>query len=231
MLKKGSEIKWTEAARRSFETIKRAIMEAPTLVSPDYNKELYIFSFASSDTLATVLLQKNGENVEHPVAFFSKTLRDAELRVTTKKSIRNSPFKLVYGTEAIFPIQLTLPVAKFLQEELDEGDDMARGMSDLVEVQKIREQLIEKLAMHQKKIKEVFDKKVKMDNFQVGDWVLKWDAFKEKKGNHGKFDALWSGPFVITQAHTKNTFFLHNLYGESVFDGPINGHFLKLYFV
>jgi len=38
-------------------------------------------------------------------------------RVTTKKSTRNSPFKLVYGTEAVSPIQLTLPVVKFLQEE------------------------------------------------------------------------------------------------------------------
>jgi len=37
-----------------------------------------------------------------------------------------------------------------------------------------------------------------MDNFQVGDLVLKWDALKEKKGNHGKFDALWIGPFVIS---------------------------------
>ena len=35
-------------------------------------------------------------------------------RVTDKKSIGTSPFKLVYGTEAIFPIQLILPVAKFL---------------------------------------------------------------------------------------------------------------------
>jgi len=38
-------------------------------------------------------------------------------RVTTKKSIGNSPFKLVYGTEVVFPIQLTLPMAKLLQED------------------------------------------------------------------------------------------------------------------
>jgi len=118
-------------------------------------------------------------------------------RVTTKKSIGNSPFKLVYGTEAIFPIQLTLPVAKFLQEEQDEENDMARRISDLVEVHQIRDQLIEKSVAHQKKIKEAFDKKVKIDSFQVGDLVLKRDALKEKKGNHGKFDALWAGPFVI----------------------------------
>eukprot|EP00253_Pinus_taeda_P007983 PITA_07983 len=59
MLKKGSEVKWTDAARGSFEAIKIAIMEAPTLNSPDYCKEFHIFSFASGDTLAAVLLQKD----------------------------------------------------------------------------------------------------------------------------------------------------------------------------
>ena len=68
--------------------------------------------------------------------------------------------------------------------------------------------------MHQNNIKEVFDKKAKLDSFQVGDQVLKWDTFKEKKGNHGKFDTLWTGPFVITQAHTNNTFVLHGLEGK-----------------
>ena len=56
-------------------------------------------------------------------------------RVTNKKSIGNSPFKLVYGADAVFPIQLILPVAKFLQEEQDEENDMARRMSNLVELQ------------------------------------------------------------------------------------------------
>jgi len=70
-----------------------------------------------------------------------------------------------------------------------------------------------------------------MGNFQVGDWVLKWDALKENKANHGKFDALWTGPFVIAQVKMNNTFILHNLEGEGVFDGRVNGRFLKLYFI
>jgi hypothetical protein len=56
-------------------------------------------------------------------------------RVTNKKSIGNSPFKLVYGTYSIFPIQLVLPVAKFFQEEQTELNDMVRRMLDLVELQ------------------------------------------------------------------------------------------------
>ena len=70
-----------------------------------------------------------------------------------------------------------------------------------------------------------------MDNFQVGDWVLKWDAFKENKGNHGKFDSLWTGPFVIAQIQQNNTFILHSLEGGDTFGSPVNGQFLKLYFV
>jgi len=48
--------------------------------------------------------------------------------------------------------------------------------------------LVEKSAAHQKRIKEAFDRKEKMDNFQFGELVLEWDTLKEKKGNHGKFD-------------------------------------------
>ena len=70
MLKKGLEIRWTDAARKSFHSIKKAIMEAPTLIGPDYSKEFHIFSFASKDTIAAVLLQADEEGSEHPVAFF-----------------------------------------------------------------------------------------------------------------------------------------------------------------
>ena len=45
----------------------------------------------------------------------------------------------------------------------------------------------------------MFDKRAKVDNFQVGDWVLKWDSVRKDKGKHGNFDSLWIGPFVIAQ--------------------------------
>jgi hypothetical protein len=53
--------------------------------------------------------------------------------------------------------------------------------------------------VNQKNIKDTFDRKEKVDNFQVGDWVLKWDALRQDKGKHNKFDYLWTGPFMITQ--------------------------------
>ena len=44
---------------------------------------------------------------------------------------------------------------------------------DLVGLQKVREQVIENSEAHQQKINIIFDKRAKVDNFQVGDWVLK----------------------------------------------------------
>lgn len=69
MLKKGFDIKWTDVARIYFETIKRAIMEVPTLISQNYSKEFHIFSFASGDTLETIFLQKDDEGSEHQVGY------------------------------------------------------------------------------------------------------------------------------------------------------------------
>ena len=77
----------------------------------------------------------------------------------------------------------------------------------------------------------MFDKREKVDNFQVGYWVLKWDAVRQDKGKHGKFGSLWISPFVIAQVHNNNTFKLQSLEGEEVFDGLVNGRFLKLYFI
>ena len=77
-------------------------------------------------------------------------------------------------------------------------------------------------------MKESFDKKVKKDVFAVGDLVLRWDAWKEEKGKHGKFDNLWIAPFTVIKILGNNTFVLQNLNGEEI-AGPINGRFLKYF--
>jgi hypothetical protein len=121
-------------------------------------------------------------------------------------------------------------VEKFLQDQEGEPDDMIRRMHQLVEVQQTREQLFDKAQSHQQKIKEAFDKKVKKEYFQLGDLVLKWDAQRKDKGKHGKFEALWVGPFKISEVLQNNTFKLQNLEDVEFPGGPVNGNFLKRYF-
>jgi hypothetical protein len=50
------------------------------LISPNYSKDFLIFSFASSDTVVVVLLQTNEVGLEQPIAYFSRALRDVEVR-------------------------------------------------------------------------------------------------------------------------------------------------------
>jgi hypothetical protein len=80
MLKKDNKIKWTNEDKEYFEGIKKVKGEAPVLASPDYMKKFLIFSFASEHTIAVVLLQKNDEGFEQLIAFFSKILRNVELK-------------------------------------------------------------------------------------------------------------------------------------------------------
>jgi len=79
MLKKDSKIKWTIEAKQAFEKIKIALTKTPVLTSPRFGRDFIIFSFASQHTIAVVLLQKDDQGCEKPIAFFSKALRDAPL--------------------------------------------------------------------------------------------------------------------------------------------------------
>ena len=57
LLKKDAKFEWTNEGREAFKCIKESISRSLVLVSPDYSKDFLIFSFASEDTIAGVLLQ------------------------------------------------------------------------------------------------------------------------------------------------------------------------------
>jgi hypothetical protein len=83
---------------------------------------------------------------------------------------------------------------------------------------------------HQQRIKQVFGKKAMKEEFRIGDLVLKWDAPKQDKGKHGKFEALWIGPFKVSEVFSNNTYGLWDLKDQEAFNGPVNGHILKIFF-
>jgi hypothetical protein len=61
LLKKGVLFKWDNEGNMDFQCIKEAITIALVLASPYFTKEYIIFSFASKDTIAGVLFQKNDQ--------------------------------------------------------------------------------------------------------------------------------------------------------------------------
>lgn len=56
IMKGNKTFKWTEVGKKSFESIKEAIANAPILVHPDYNKEFIIYCYASEHTISAILM-------------------------------------------------------------------------------------------------------------------------------------------------------------------------------
>ena len=67
---------------------------------------------------------------------------------------------------------------------------MQRRIFEMIELQQSREKVDEKAQLYRSKIKNRFDRDIQENTFLVGEMVLRWDARKEKKGKHGKFDNL-----------------------------------------
>ena len=82
LLKKNAKFVWTNEGREAFGSIKNAITGSPVLVIPPYMKDFMIFSFASEDTIAGVLLQNKFEGFEKPISFMSRALQNFELKYT-----------------------------------------------------------------------------------------------------------------------------------------------------
>lgn len=77
MLKKYIEIKWNTEANKYFSEVNLSLTTAIVLISPDFTNDFMIFYFASEHTITTILLQKNSEGNEQPIAFLSIALRYA----------------------------------------------------------------------------------------------------------------------------------------------------------
>ncbi len=66
--------------KEAFARIKRLIAESPTLSSPDFSKEFYLYTFTSDLSYAAILTQKNEQGDEVPILFTSSTFQGAELK-------------------------------------------------------------------------------------------------------------------------------------------------------
>ena len=92
--------------------------------------------------------------------------------ITPKRSTGKSPFQLVYGKDAIFPINLAFPVLKFLQDSTDEPNDFFRRVNQIIELNENRDEVQYKLNKYNNKMKILFDRRAKERDFKEGDLVL-----------------------------------------------------------
>jgi len=83
LLKKNVKFTWDEACQKAFDTLKSMLCHYPVLRSPDFNKPFSIAVDASDNAAGAVLQQADHENVEHPVAYFSKKFNKHQRNYST----------------------------------------------------------------------------------------------------------------------------------------------------
>jgi len=88
LLRKNTKFVWNPACETAFLSLKQALCSAPVLIYPDFIKEFLLQTDASGTGIAAILAQEI-DGLEHPIAFASRSLTDAE---------RNYP---VYELEAL----------------------------------------------------------------------------------------------------------------------------------
>eukprot|EP00253_Pinus_taeda_P005641 PITA_05641 len=94
-------------------------------------------------------------------------------RLTTKRSIGMNPYELVYGMETNFPSSLGIPVIKLLQEIQVEPNDIQMRINQTIHLQQTREQVYGRAQVLQEKLKKMFEKRTKVEDFFMGSKVLR----------------------------------------------------------
>ena len=78
LLKKGIKWAWENAKQAAFEKLKKQVTEEPVLMQPEQKKQFEIEVDMSNYAIGAVLMQRDDKKVLHPVAFFSKTMNEAQ---------------------------------------------------------------------------------------------------------------------------------------------------------
>eukprot|EP00253_Pinus_taeda_P028575 PITA_28575 len=148
------------------------------------------------------------------------------------KSVRNAtgftPFQLVYGLEAVLPIQCEISSLKLAIDLLPKTSEEEDRFLELIQLDETRRDAALANEAHKKCVKAQFDKNVKPRVFSKGDLVLLYDQDSDKLGA-GKFEPFWMGPYIAKRVLTKGAYEL--VYYDGIpLSQPWNGLYLKHYY-
>ncbi|KAL0319852.1 UNVERIFIED_CONTAM: Ribonuclease HI [Sesamum radiatum] len=122
-------------------------------------------------------------------------------RTTSRRSTGESPFSLVYGTEAVVPVEIGEETLRVQQYEPTSNSSEKHADLDLI--QELRNNANTRTTAYKAVMAKAYNSKVRRRGFQVGDLVLRRaDAIK----NLGKLDVKWERPYQVTEVIENATY-------------------------
>jgi hypothetical protein len=131
------------------------------------------------------------------------------LRTTPSRATGFTPFFLVYGAEAILPIDLEY--GSLRTRAYDDQSNRAGREDSLDQLEEARDMALLHSAQYQQSQRCYHARVVRSRDLQVGDLVLR--LRQGARGRH-KLTPPWEGPFVIAKVLKPGTYKLANSQGE-----------------
>ncbi|KAA3467490.1 RNA-directed DNA polymerase (Reverse transcriptase), Ribonuclease H [Gossypium australe] len=146
-------------------------------------------------------------------------------RTSVRTSTGATPFSLVYGIEAVLPIEVEIPSLRVFSEiKLDEAEWIQARYDQLNLIEEKRLRAIRHGQMYQKRMMRVYDKTIRP---REGPCTEKDSS--HTKGFQRKMDAELEGPYVVKKAFSEGALILTEMDGKSL-PNPVNSDSVKKYF-
>ena len=133
-------------------------------------------------------------------------------RTTPREATQETPFSLVFGMEAVTPMELVDASARITGYQREANMDLRMNELDLVEEKRRKAQA--RSSEYHRRIKRVVDKKVSPRTFFQGDLVLR--SIEATGKPIKKLDPKWEGPFRVSQVCGKGAYKLETMMGEPI---------------
>ncbi|XP_061951794.1 uncharacterized protein LOC133674601 [Populus nigra] len=150
-------------------------------------------------------------------------------RTTVRTSTNATPYSLVYGMEAVMPLEIEIPSLRILKDaELDESEWARSRFEQLNLIDERRLAAICHHQLYQSRIAKAYNKKVKPRVFREGDLVLRKISLASGE-DQSKWAPNYEGPYVVKKAFSGGALILTNMDGRDL-PRPVNSDVVKKYY-
>ncbi|MCO5548766.1 hypothetical protein L7F22_002228 [Adiantum nelumboides] len=149
-------------------------------------------------------------------------------RTTYRDATQFTPFHLVYGQEALQPIELIIPTIKLTgRQEQNNDEAWIDRLLNLVELEWKREAAYHCYEKKALQLKDKLNEGIKDKQIKEKSLVLRYNNALDNRFD-AKFERRWEGPFIVKKAFTGGYYQLMDLNGKE-HPRKVNGYRLKPY--